>query len=377
MSQTNFITLDMLPENGRVLIYGSGGSAKAVLDHIAAGRPDVTVPCFLDSFNEGEAYGLPVIKKDSLSSLEGGYDFILIASAWWRDIARGLEESGLTAWGVASESMWHKYIYTAEEMARYKGQIDAVEAMLATEADRAVYRFLIDARLENSPLVVVDENNPLIVDYLQVKNTLFSHLTEQYLDFVVREPVRTILHAGVFDGGDCLKFLRTFPNLEAVHGFEPQGEARIKSETLTALRESRKVHIHQKGLWGCSETVPLIGQGSYTTLCPGAAPGQVTGCIETTSIDEFVAEHGVQNVDYICLDIEGAEERALYGAKKTIADNRLQLAVCLYHKKEDIFRLPLLLDEMLDDYVFRIGHYYHYLNETVLYAIPRELADER
>ncbi|QGY39348.1 FkbM family methyltransferase [Pseudodesulfovibrio cashew] len=373
MPETDFITLDRLPENGRVVVYGSGDAAMAVLERIREDRPDVTVPCLLDSFTEGEAGGLPVVRSDNLGTLAGQYDFILIASAWWRDIAKGLEAAGEAAWGVASQGLWHKYVYTEADLARYKGGLDAVEGLLATDRDKAVFRFLVEARREGSPLVDIDATNPRIVDYLQVKESLLGHLTGQYLDFVVREPVHTVLHAGVFDGSDCLNFLRAFPNLETIHGFEPQGEAHIKPATMDALVRSGKVRIHRKGLWNTSASVPLTGQGSYTTLRPDASPEQVTGTVETISVDEFVAEHKVARVDYLCLDVEGAEARALAGAKKTIAASRPQLAVCVYHKKEDLFRLPLLLADMLDGYVFHLGHYYHYLNETVLYAIPAEL----
>lgn len=373
MTEQSFIALSTLPDSGRLIIYGCGEAGEIVRERLHSDRPDITVVCFLDSFAEGEANGLKVVKRDHLSELEGTYDLILIASAWWRDIAAGLEADGVTAWGVATPALWHKYIYADADLAAVKGRLDAVEGLLNTDEDKALYRFMVEARHENSPLVNTDNITPQIVDYMQVKNTLFSHITEQYLDFVVREPVQTIIHAGVFDGTDCTKFLRTFPNLTAIHGFEPRGEERIAPDTLAAIKQSGKVQIHTKGLWNTTEAVPLIGSGCYTTLCPNASQEQITGTIETTSIDEFVAHNTVEQVDYICLDVERAEERVLAGARQTIKDHRPQLAVCIYHKKEDIFQLPLLMDAMLDDYVFHIGHYYHFLNETVLYAIPREL----
>ena len=109
-----------------------------------------------------------------------------------------------------------------------------------------------------------------------------------------------------------------------------------------------------------------------TTLRPDAALNPKTKTIQTISIDAFVMTHRIKCVDYICLDIEGAEAQALLGARKTITEHRPNLAVSLYHKKEDIFRLPLLLNNILKNYIFHIGHYYHYLNETILYAIPVE-----
>lgn len=370
-----FVTLADLPRNGRVILYGSGAAALTVLGRIRAERPDVTVPWLLDSFTEGKAGGLKVVKRTDLSSLAGEYDFILVASAWWRDIARSLEADNLPAWGVATPVLWHKYLFSDEELRRAKPKLDAVEALLATDEDRAVYRFLVECRRENSPLVSMDGMSPEIVDYLEVRQTLFSHLTGQYLDFVARDRIGTMLHAGVFDGTDCLRFLETFPHLEALHGFEPQGTARIRPETLAAIERSGRVHIHEKGLWDESRTIPLTGTGPYTTLTPDASPDAATGQVKTVSVDGFVAEQEIQRVDYLCLDVEGAEERVLDGARHTIENHRPQLAVCIYHKKEDIFRLPLALDDMLTDYVFHVGHYFNFLNETVLYALPAELVD--
>ena len=370
-----FVTLADLPRDGRVILYGSGASAMAVLGHIRAGRPDLTVPCLLDSYREGESGGLEVVKRDDLPSLAGTYDYILITSAWWRDIAASLEKDGVTAWGVAAPVLWHKYVYSDEELRRAAPELDAVEGMLATEQDRAVYRFMVECRREGSPLVTLDKISPEIVDYLQVRRTLFGHLTGQYLDFVAREPVETLLHAGVFNGADCVRFLEAFPNLKALHGFEPQGTARIKPATLAAIEQSGRVHIHEYGLWDEAGSIPLTGSGAGATLTPDAAPGTATGHVNTVSVDGFAAAQGIEKVDYLCLDVEGAEQRVLDGARRTIEAHRPQLAVCIYHKKEDIFRLPLAMDEMLDDYVYHVGHYYNFLNETVLYALPAELAD--
>ncbi len=336
MNTTPFMQIDELPENGRVL---------------------------------------PVVRKTRLAELAGTYDLILIASAWWREIAAGLNRDGVADVAAASPVLWHKYIYSKEEMEKAKASLDAVENMLASDEDKAVYRFMVNARLENSPLVNTDAISPQIVDYLHIRQTLFSHLTGQYLDFVVRKPVETIFHAGVFDGTDCLNFLQIFPNLKAIHGFEPQGEERIRPDTLARLRDSGKVHIHAKGLWSSSQVFPLTGRGSHTAIDPEASPHKTTGSIETVSIDEFVAARFVEKVDYICLDVERAEQRVLDGARKTIAEHRPQLAVCIYHRKEDIFRLPLSMNDMLDNYVFHIGHYFNFLNETVLYALPQELVD--
>ena len=69
--------------------------------------------------------------------------------------------------------------------------------------------------------------------------------------------------------------------------------------------------------------------------------------------------------------MEGAEEDALYGMRKTIETDRPMLAVSVYHRPADIFGLPLLLSSWNypADYYLRM-HGEHTF-DTVFYAIPR------
>ena len=69
------------------------------------------------------------------------------------------------------------------------------------------------------------------------------------------------------------------------------------------------------------------------------------------------------------MDIEGAEKEALLGARQHIVNERPQLLISSYHIPEDIFQIPLLINDMRDDYKFYIRHYTNCMWETVLYAI--------
>ena len=87
--------------------------------------------------------------------------------------------------------------------------------------------------------------------------------------------------------------------------------------------------------------------------------------IETIPLDE--ALNGKQ-VTFIKMDIEGAEYKALLGSKETIKKWRPRLAICLYHKAEDILEIPALLLEIQPEYNFALRQYNPYGGETILYA---------
>lgn len=76
-----------------------------------------------------------------------------------------------------------------------------------------------------------------------------------------------------------------------------------------------------------------------------------------------------EEVSFIKMDIEGAEEKALSGAKRIITEQKPKLAICVYHKTEDIIELPALVLSMRPDYKLAFRHYSaNSASETVVYA---------
>lgn len=73
------------------------------------------------------------------------------------------------------------------------------------------------------------------------------------------------------------------------------------------------------------------------------------------------------------MDIEGAEHKALLGSRQIIQRDKPVLAICIYHKPEDFFDIPLLIEEILPKtYEYYIRQYRYGQSETVLYAVHRK-----
>ena len=74
-------------------------------------------------------------------------------------------------------------------------------------------------------------------------------------------------------------------------------------------------------------------------------------------IPELHLKKNLPRVDYIKLDIEGAELDMLQGAAKTIARWKPKMAVSAYHKLEDLWTLALYIKSIRPDYEFQFRHY--------------------
>lgn len=57
-------------------------------------------------------------------------------------------------------------------------------------------------------------------------------------------------------------------------------------------------------------------------------------------------------VTFIKMDIEGAELPALRGAQKIIKKDKPKLAICVYHKREDLITIPQYIKSIVPEYSF-------------------------
>jgi FkbM family methyltransferase len=111
----------------------------------------------------------------------------------------------------------------------------------------------------------------------------------------------------------------------------------------------------------------------YTDNGPGSRieynpfEGQ-TGQTTTISIDDFVKINKIERVDFIKMDIEGAEPFALIGAIGTIKRFKPKLAIAIYHSMEDFVNIPEWISGLNLEYKLHLDHYTIHSEETVIFA---------
>ena len=90
--------------------------------------------------------------------------------------------------------------------------------------------------------------------------------------------------------------------------------------------------------------------------------------VKSTTIDKIVSLKKLSKVDFIKMDIEGAELEALKGAENTIRNYKPKLAISLYHRNLDFYTIPKFIKDLKLGYKFYLGHATPSQSETVLFA---------
>lgn len=116
-----------------------------------------------------------------------------------------------------------------------------------------------------------------------------------------------------------------------------------------------------------NEEIFYLDNGPGSKICDEDFEGR-TGTSTTLSIDDFVAQNNIKQVDFIKMDIEGAEPFALQGAINTIKKHKPKLAIAIYHSMEDFVNIPKWILDLDCGYELFLGHYTIHAEETVIFA---------
>ena len=172
------------------------------------------------------------------------------------------------------------------------------------------------------------------------------------------------IDCGAYDGETIKDFVEfSSGKYDKIYSFEPipsQYENTLRNITNYGIQ---KVELIQKGVWSHETVFNFIdGEAGSTIHDRGTIP------VKVVAIDEVVPNN--EKVTFIKMDVEGAEFQAIKGAEKTIRRCKPSLAICIYHKPQDIIDIPMIIISFFPGYKFYIRH--HYINqwETVLYALP-------
>lgn len=87
--------------------------------------------------------------------------------------------------------------------------------------------------------------------------------------------------------------------------------------------------------------------------------------IMADSIDNVLPE---ENINFIKMDIEGAEINALNGARASIVKCKPILAISAYHELEHLWEIPILIKEINKDYKIYFRHHMWNMADTVCYG---------
>jgi len=183
-----------------------------------------------------------------------------------------------------------------------------------------------------------------------------------------------VLDCGACWGETSLYFAHEVGATGKVYSFEfiPENMNIFERNVNQNIRLKDRIQLIPHPVWDKSDEVLKYldhGPGSSVHKSDAATTGTEQIC-HTLSIDDLVDRHQLSRIDFIKMDIEGAELNALHGAEKSLRKYKPKLAISLYHKPDDFVTIPNYLNNLKLGYKFYLDHHTIHFWETVLYCVP-------
>lgn len=182
----------------------------------------------------------------------------------------------------------------------------------------------------------------------QLGRIIFANTPHYICAGFIPERGAIVIDGGLCDGGTAATFSEMGYK---VYGFEMD---KINYQTARKLGEQKNFVVENLGLGSFEH------QMKYTHMSnPGASrlDSNGTGTTTITTLDSYVREKNLPRVDFIKLDVEGAELDVLRGAATTIARFKPILALSAYHKWDDFWTLMNFVKSIRPDYEFAMRQF--------------------
>jgi FkbM family methyltransferase len=336
----------------KTIVFGCGASGRQAVDLLR--EKGVEVLFFVDNNLERHGNSVEGIRVLSPNRLNDFKDVpIVIASDWAREIA-----------GQLSKLNRSDYISLSSiclEFDRWKSHFES--ALLESASDKTN---LLSHHFGDSHSRRVLES---VLRFRRSADPLWLELShhEQYRHPLVRvTPGETVIDGGAWEGDTTLQFVDEAAPGGEVYAIEASRSSIESIEKLVGKRDLPvSVYPVRMALWDRNRTLRL--KTSHPHSGHWGVDPEGSEEVPATELDSLVEDLGIR-VGLLKLDVEGAEIPALKGAVRTLQNQKPKLQVCVYHKPDDLWEIPLLIHQIEPGYQFFLGHHRQGLFETVLYA---------
>lgn len=216
-----------------------------------------------------------------------------------------------------------------------------------------------------------EKSRKSLIDFMNQKQTCcFGKEYDKGPQYFDEQIVRygnneVFVDCGAYHGESSLDFISSMKrqgvlSYKRIIAFEPDEK---NVEILKPqLKLCKNIEIRATGVG--EKTEQLSFSSGDETSSKFSSDGDIKVSVE--SIDDVLSG---SEATFIKMDIEGFELNALRGAAKTIKRYRPKLAICVYHKAEDLITIPQYIKELNSDYKLYFRNYKPTGTEAVLYAI--------
>lgn len=351
-NKMRFLIEDLKKLSEPLYLFGAGNCGENYLKVL--GENGIPVEAFLDDDPQKQKngfHGKMVRSPEKMVGLDGT---ILISSYGPSILMKRLEniDSDLPKRVLWSEFyLWEGGLDYYSYYMDHALQLEKVYGLLADERSREVFRNLLNYKISR--------------DISLIRTISDLHQCDQYFDMSILHfgQDEVFVDLGAYIGDTVDAFVKHIKEVDATYtqifAFEP--DQNTFQELKKHTEQYPNIIYVNKGAYDKDTILRFSSESFLTSSFDENGDIEVPVCTLDKEINS--------KVTFIKADIERCEMQAIKGAENLIQKYKPTMAFCTYHKKDDIFNIPLYLHQLNAGYKFYMRHYGEIPLESVVYAI--------
>lgn len=172
---------------------------------------------------------------------------------------------------------------------------------------------------------------PLLVHGTTEGEWILKGYTQKYLP----QPGDVVFDCGAYCGMCTYYFSKLVGPTGRVYAFEPdEDNYRIVLKNIEKHRLDN-VTLVKKGIYSHSATLSFNNRGSGISKLAGNQTNLVNvSSVDVVSLADAYAQFNLTHLDFVKMDIEGAELEVIEGAKEFLKDKNVHFAIASYHNRD-------------------------------------------
>ncbi len=339
-----------------LFLYGNGKAARFFVDFMRANLIRIEGIIDANATEKKTAYGIPITTLDETIRNYEQADVVVSAPAYAGEITRLLN------------SKTNYFVFSFDPLLDVIQKCDYSQRREVIEKNsyriERLYDRLADNRSKKTLKCVV--GGGITSDILMYKD--LSYEMQYFPDCVIeRLPSNgTYIDVGAYDGDTVEEIIKaTNDSFGRIICFEPDPYNYVA--LCEKFKDDKRIIPIRKGVGKNKTKLYVVNEsngldeGAYLT-------NDETECyVDVVSLDEELKD---VIPTFIKMDIEGLEADAINGARRIISAYHPDLAISVYHKCDDLFVIPELIDSIYSGYKFYLRHYWETTGtDTILFAL--------
>lgn len=335
-------------DNKPVVLYGMGDGADKVLNAFEHFGITASAVMASDDFVRGQSFhGFKVKKLSEVEAEYGDFNIALCFASQLTDVMntiKSVAEKHTTL--VPSVPVFGDNLFDDNFIMENKEDIEKAYNLLADELSKKVYenvlKFYYTGELSLLDEITTDKDEAF-------NNIIRLGESEVYVDL------------GAYNGDTIDEFLHYCGgNYRKIIAFEPNSKNFAK---LQAHCENLKnIDLWQLGAYNRNTILTFNNKAGRNSAIAETGTETMVACVDSILCGMAAG--------YVKADVEGADFETLLGMKNTLQNFKPKLNFAAYHRFEDIFRLPILINQLNPEYKIYLRHHpYIPAWDTNLYCI--------